>query len=126
MPKTATLEDIARIKEAFLEAVGRCKQIGFDFIEIHGAHGYLLHQFTDPISNVRTDQYGGSLENRLRLPLEIARAIRQACDGSLFYRVSATDWLEDHLGPEKGHPGEEEEYSWWYVATGHFMVHTDV
>jgi len=88
---------------------------GFDYIEIHGAHGYLFHEFTDPITNKRTDHYGGSLENRLRLPLEVAQIVRQAWDGPLFYRVSASDWLDDVLGPEKARPGEKEEYAWWGI-----------
>lgn len=65
-----------------------------DFIEIHGAHGYLLHSFYSPLSNNRTDIYGGSLENRLRLPVEVARTVRQAWDKPLFFRFSATDWAE--------------------------------
>lgn len=75
-----------------------------DFIEIHGAHGYLLHSFYSPLSNNRTDQYGGSLENRLRLPLRIAQTIRDAWGPSkpLFFRLSATDWAES----EKDDQGE--------------------
>ncbi|CAE7150458.1 unnamed protein product [Rhizoctonia solani] len=104
-PKAMTLDDISALEKAFLDAVERCKQIGFDFIEVHGAHGYLLHQFCSPLSNNRTDIYGGSLENRLRLPLQIVRAVRQAWgdDKPLFYRVSATDWAE---GPEQDASGE--------------------
>ncbi|CUA68386.1 Putative NADPH dehydrogenase C23G7,10c [Rhizoctonia solani] len=104
-PKAMTLEDIDALEKAYLDAVERCKQIGFDFLEIHGAHGYLLHSFSSPLSNDRTDIYGGSLDNRLRLPLRIVRAVRQAWDDEkpLFYRVSASDWAE---GPEQDATGE--------------------
>ena len=65
-------------------------------VEIHGAHGYLLHSFCSPLSNLRTDDYGGSFENRMRFPLEVARAVRDAWpqDKPVFYRISATDWFE--------------------------------
>lgn len=76
--------------------------------------GYFLHEFIDPISNKRTDKYGGSLENRLRLPLEIAEVVRQKWDKPLFYRLSATDWLEESLGKEKNANGE---WVWWYVLS---------
>lgn len=69
-----------------------------DFIEVHAAHGYLQHEFTSPLSNTRTDQYGGSLENRLRFPLQVTKRLRAVWDKPLFIRISATDWAE---GPEK-------------------------
>ncbi|QRV77882.1 NADH:flavin oxidoreductase/NADH oxidase [Ceratobasidium sp. AG-Ba] len=99
-PRAMTEQEIDGIAQSFVDAVERCKKIGFDFIEIHGAHGYLIHSFYSPLSNNRTDEYGGSLENRLRLPLRIARTVREAWGPSkpLFFRVSATDWAE---GPEK-------------------------
>ncbi|CCO32633.1 hypothetical protein BN14_06696 [Rhizoctonia solani AG-1 IB] len=95
-PKAMALEDIDTLERAYIDAVERCKLIGFDFIEIHGAHGYLLHSFCSPHSNNRVDIYGGSLENRIRLPLRIVRAVRKAWgdDKPLFYRVSASDWAE--------------------------------
>ncbi|ORY34039.1 hypothetical protein BCR39DRAFT_518221 [Naematelia encephala] len=114
-PVEASSEYIADLKQSWLNAVERCKQIGYDFVEIHGAHGYLFHEFVDPISNKRTDQYGGSFENRIRLPLEVAKAIRAAWDGPLFYRLSASDWLEDVLGPEKAYPGQKEEWAFWGI-----------
>jgi len=87
------------IEQAFVDAVRRCKEIGFDFIEVHAAHGYLLHSFYSPLSNNRTDDYGGSLENRLRFPLQIIHRVRQEwSDKPLFVRISATDWAE---GPER-------------------------
>ncbi|KAL7416865.1 NADH:flavin oxidoreductase/NADH oxidase [Mrakia frigida] len=97
-PKEASEEYLARVVQAFVDATRRAKEAGFDFIEIHGAHGYLLHSFNSPLSNIRTDRYGGSFENRIRLSLEIAKAVRTNWDGPLFYRVSGTDWAE---GPER-------------------------
>ncbi|OSD03240.1 FMN-linked oxidoreductase [Trametes coccinea BRFM310] len=96
-PKTMTKEQMQRVMDAFLQAVERCKKIGYDFLEVHTAHGYLLHEFLSPLSNARTDQFGGSLENRMRFPLEIARRVRAAWDKPLFLRLSATDWAD---GPE--------------------------
>ncbi|OWZ58869.1 oxidoreductase [Cryptococcus neoformans c8] len=111
-PIEASIEYLESLKKAYADAVERCSKIGFDFIEIHGAHGYFLHEFIDPISNKRTDKYGGSLENRLRLPLEIAEIVRQKWDKPLFYRLSATDWLEESLGKEKNANGE---WVWWGI-----------
>ncbi|KAJ7110022.1 hypothetical protein C8R44DRAFT_801208 [Mycena epipterygia] len=102
-PKALTEEDIKYVEDAFVAATERCKQIGFDFIEIHGAHGYLLHEFVSPLSNTRTDQYGGSLENRLRFPTRLLQRIREVwTDKPLFVRISASDWAE---GPEKAEDG---------------------
>lgn len=87
---------IERIVDAFEAAALRAVQAGFQVIEIHAAHGYLLHEFLSPLSNRRTDQYGGSLENRMRLPLRVAARLR-AClpeELPLFVRISATDWVE--------------------------------
>ncbi|AAW40788.1 oxidoreductase, putative [Cryptococcus deneoformans JEC21] len=111
-PIEASIEYLESLKKAYADTVERCSKIGFDFIEIHGAHGYFLHEFVDPISNKRTDKYGGSLENRLRLPLEIAEIVRQKWDKPLFYRLSATDWLEESLGKEKNANGE---WVWWGI-----------
>ncbi|CAE7100048.1 unnamed protein product, partial [Rhizoctonia solani] len=93
-PHALTEEGIRGLIQAYADAVERCKQIGFDFIEIHGAHGYLIHSFYSPISNFRTDKYGGSLENRMRFPLEVIRTVRAAWNKPLFFRFSATDWAE--------------------------------
>lgn len=95
-PKALTVDDIAALKAKFVTAVERCERLGFDMIELHAAHGYLLHQFLSPLSNKRTDAYGGSLENRMRLPLEIFSAMRQAWPESkpLGVRISAVDWVE--------------------------------
>ncbi|KAJ7161387.1 NADH:flavin oxidoreductase 2 [Mycena crocata] len=102
-PKIMTEEDMKYVEDAFVASVERCKQIGFDFIEVHGAHGYLIHEFVSPLSNTRTDQYGGSLENRLRYPTRLLEKIRQAWGNKpLFVRISASDWAE---GPEKAEDG---------------------
>jgi 2,4-dienoyl-CoA reductase (NADPH2) len=87
---------IQAVVAAFVAAARRAARAGFQFIEVHGAHGYLLHQFLSPLSNARTDAYGGGLEGRLRLPLEVASAVRSALpnDLALAFRVSATDWVE--------------------------------
>ena len=73
-----------------------------DFIELHAAHGYLFHNFLSPLSNKRTDQYGGSLENRMRWPLRVIKLMRDAWEGPFFVRISATDWADF---PEKGEDG---------------------
>jgi NADPH2 dehydrogenase len=87
---------LARVRNAFVATARRAERLGIDAIELHCAHGYLLHQFLSPISNRRTDQYGGSLENRMRFPLEIFEAIRAAfpADKPVGIKVSATDWVE--------------------------------
>ncbi|KAL1405417.1 hypothetical protein Q8F55_009048 [Vanrija albida] len=108
-PVAASLEYIESIKAAYVAAVERSKKAGFDYVEIHGAHGYFMHEFLSPISNQRTDQYGGSFENRIRLALEITKAVRAAWDGPLLFRVSATDWLDEVLGEEK----QGGEWKWW-------------
>lgn len=95
-PREMTSDDIAATVDAFRDAAMRSRQAGFDIAEVHGAHGYLLHQFCSPLSNQRTDEYGGSFDNRVRFPLEVARAVREAWPAELpvFYRLSATDWHE--------------------------------
>ena len=90
------LAGIAEIKAQFVAAADRAQRLGFDLIELHAAHGYLMHEFLSPLSNRRDDGYGGSLENRMRFPLEVFEAVRAACpdDKPLGVRVSATDWVE--------------------------------
>lgn len=85
-----------RIRVAFAEAAHRAARLGIDLVQLHGAHGYLLHQFLSPLSNTRTDEYGGSLENRMRFPLEVFDAVRAAfpADKPVTMRVSGTDWAE--------------------------------
>ena len=77
-PRAMTEDDMARVRDAFVDAAKRAVRIGFDAIELHFAHGYLLHSFVSPLSNKRNDDYGGSLEGRMRFPLEVARAVRAA------------------------------------------------
>ena len=88
---------LAEVKAGFVQAAHRAARLGLDAIQIHGAHGYLLHQFLSPISNRRDDGYGGSLENRLRFPLEVYDAVRAAfpAERPVTYRVSGTDWAVD-------------------------------
>lgn len=96
-PKAMTREDIQNFKRAFVAAVKRALAAGFDAIEIHNAHGYLLHEFLSPATNHRNDEYGGPFENRTRLTLELVDLTRQIIPDSmpLFLRISATDWLEE-------------------------------
>jgi len=98
-PTPQALDDagIARIREAFVAAARRALAVGFDEVELHMAHGYLLHAFLSPLSNRRTDGYGGTLANRMRLPLEIARAVRAALPSrmALGARITGTDWVDD-------------------------------
>ncbi|NVP57289.1 NADH:flavin oxidoreductase/NADH oxidase [Mycoplana rhizolycopersici] len=84
-----------RIRKAFADAARRAAKLGIDAVQIHGAHGYLLHQFLSPLSNTRADAYGGSLENRMRFPLEVFEAVREAfpAERPVTMRLSATDWV---------------------------------
>ncbi|MES1924776.1 NADH:flavin oxidoreductase/NADH oxidase [Salinisphaera sp. T31B1] len=93
-PKALSTDEMAEIVDAFVDAARRADEAGMDMIEVHGAHGYLLHEFVSPLSNRREDEYGGSLENRVRFPLEVVRAVRRVWPKHkpLFYRVSASDW----------------------------------
>ncbi len=95
-PRAMTTADIAQVTDDFVAAAQRGLTAGFQVIELHMAHGYLLHEFLSPLSNQRTDEYGGSLENRLRLPLAVARAVRAVVPQHLplFVRISATDWAD--------------------------------
>ncbi len=84
-----------RVRDDFVRAAGRAARLGIQGIELHGAHGYLLHEFLSPVANARTDAYGGSLENRLRFPLEVFDAVRAVfpAERPVWMRVSATDWV---------------------------------
>jgi 2,4-dienoyl-CoA reductase-like NADH-dependent reductase (Old Yellow Enzyme family) len=87
---------LRRVRDAFAASARRAARIGIDAVQLHGAHGYLLHEFLSPLSNRRTDEYGGSLENRMRFPLEVFDAVREAFppDRTVSVRVSGTDWIE--------------------------------
>lgn len=101
VPHALTEEEIGALVERWAEAAARAQKIGFDFIELHGAHGYLLAQFLSPLSNRRTDRYGGSLENRMRLILEVARAVRQAAPVLLLgARLSVSEWVDGGFSPD--------------------------
>ena len=91
-----TREDIAEVVDAFRKAAYRARRVGFDVVEVHAAHGYLIHEFLSPLSNTRTDEYGGSFENRIRLCLEVVSAVRDIWPENLplFARISSTDWIE--------------------------------
>jgi len=100
VPREMSEADIKRMVDAFARAAMRAQRIGLDAIEMHAAHGYLVHQFLSPLSNARKDRYGGSLENRMRAPLEVAAALRaswpkERCLGA---RITASDWVEGGFG----------------------------
>jgi 2,4-dienoyl-CoA reductase-like NADH-dependent reductase (Old Yellow Enzyme family) len=99
MPRAMTEDDMARVRAAFVDAARRAVRIGFDAVELHLAHGYLLHGFVSPISNTRNDNWGGSLEGRMRFPLEVARAVRAVIPGGTPYgaRLTGSDWLDGGL-----------------------------
>src|SRR5690606_21420709 len=91
-PHALTVDEIKGLVTAFVDATHRADSAGFDLIEIHAAHGYLLHSFLSPLSNQRTDDYGGSFENRARFLLEVVAAVRAVWDKPISVRISATDW----------------------------------
>ncbi|KAI8868512.1 NADH:flavin oxidoreductase/NADH oxidase, partial [Ramicandelaber brevisporus] len=97
-PREITLDEIQRVKKSFVNTARLADEAGFDVLEIHGAHGYLISSFLSPTSNTRTDDYGGSFENRIRLLLEIVQDIRESeawpANKPLFVRLSATEWVE--------------------------------
>lgn len=95
-PHALSTKEIQETVQQFRAAAERALQAGFEVLELHCAHGYLLHEFLSPLSNRREDEYGGSLENRCRLPLQIARELRELWpqDKPVFVRISATDWVE--------------------------------
>lgn len=96
MPRALSEKEIEEIIEQFGQAAERAQRAGFQIVEIHMAHGYLLHEFLSPLSNQRTDRFGGSLENRMRFPLQVAQEVRRRWPQSwpVFVRISATDWVE--------------------------------
>lgn len=102
-PAAMDIPSIERVVEAFAQAARRAVKLGLEVVELHGAHGYLLHQFLSPIANQRTDEYGGSLENRMRFPLQVARAVRDVVPRSLAVgmRITGTDWRDDGIGIEE-------------------------
>lgn len=95
-PREMTAADLERVREAFAQSARRAAALGLDAIELHAAHGYLLHEFLSPVSNRRTDRYGGSLANRMRFPLEVFAAVRSVWPEAkpLGVRISASDWID--------------------------------
>lgn len=102
-PASLDADGLRRIRDAFVDTARRAVRVGMQFIELHGAHGYLLHEFLSPLSNQRNDEYGGPLENRIRFPLEVFDAVRAAVDPAIpvGIRVSASDWIPHGLDIEQ-------------------------
>jgi 2,4-dienoyl-CoA reductase-like NADH-dependent reductase (Old Yellow Enzyme family) len=103
LPEALDKNGIQKVISDFKTATKRAVEAGYQVLEIHGAHGYLLHQFLSPLTNIRTDEYGGSFENRIRFTLEILEAVQSEwpSDLPLFIRISATDWAEGGWNPEE-------------------------
>jgi 2,4-dienoyl-CoA reductase-like NADH-dependent reductase (Old Yellow Enzyme family) len=102
-PRPLALDEagIATITAAFVAAAKRSADAGFDVVELHSAHGYLFHEFLSPLSNQRTDKYGGSFENRIRLLVEVVDAVRAVWSKPLWVRISATDWADGGWNPDE-------------------------
>ena len=102
-PEALDAAGLARVRDAFVQAALRADRAGFDVVELHAAHGYLLHEFASPLSNRRTDRYGGSLENRLRFPLEVAAAVREVWphEKGLGARITGSDWTDGGVTPDE-------------------------
>ncbi len=113
VPKEMTREDMVLVRDAFVASAERAIRCGFDLLEVHLAHGYLLSSFLTPVSNQRTDDYGGDLRSRARFPLEVVEAVRAVWTGPLSVRISATDWVEGGFGIE-----EAVALSGWLKAVG--------
>ncbi|MGD2138969.1 MAG: NADH:flavin oxidoreductase/NADH oxidase [Burkholderiales bacterium] len=101
VPQAMTGDDLIRVKQQFVDAAIRAARLGFDVVELHAAHGYLLHEFVSPISNQRNDEYGGSLKNRMRFPLEVFEAVRAVLPDSMACgaRITGTDWIAGGISP---------------------------
>jgi anthraniloyl-CoA monooxygenase len=102
IPREIDRAEMEKVKADFVDSARRAREAGFDLLEVHAAHGYLLSSFLSPVSNQRTDEYGGSLENRLRFPLEVFDAVRTVwpAGSPVTVRISATDWIEGGNGPD--------------------------
>lgn len=119
-PHALDRDGLARLREAFAAAARRAARLGVDGLEVHAAHGYLLHEFLSPLANQRTDEYGGALENRMRFPLEVFDAVRAAfaAERPVWVRVSANDWVEGGW-----HVGEAAELAKALKARGADAIH---
>lgn len=104
VPRALTIEDIKEIIAAFGKAAARAKRAGFDAVEIHGAHGFLLNEFYSPLTNLREDEYGGNREKRMRLPLEVVAEVKKSVgeDFPIFYRLGSDDMMDGGLTIEDG------------------------
>ncbi|MBQ3302337.1 MAG: NADH:flavin oxidoreductase, partial [Eggerthellaceae bacterium] len=125
VPFEASTEDLARIRDAFAVAALRAKRAGFDGVEVHAAHGYLLSQFLNPLFNKRTDEYGGSLENRARLACECVSAVREAVgeDYPVFVKMNSFDDKSDPQGSEGGYgEPESEQVARWLAEAGASVI----
>jgi len=100
-PHELDAKGMADIQAAFVKAAERADAMGIDAIELHAAHGYLMHQFLSPIANHRTDNYGGNFDNRIRFPMEVFQAVRAVFKGAVGVRISASDWVENGWTPEE-------------------------
>lgn len=119
-PTALDSSGLEEVKNQFASATKRAARLGFDLVQIHAAHGYLLHQFLSPLTNKRTDNYGGSFENRVRFPLEIFDVVREAfpADKGVSVRISATDWVEGGFNID-----EAVEFSKMLEARGVDVIH---
>ena len=100
-PQAMSVQDIANVQQAFVAAAMRAQAIGIEAVELHAAHGYLLHQFLSPLANLRDDAYGGDFAGRTRMVLEVFKAVRPVFKGSLGVRISASDWVDGGWTPEE-------------------------
>ncbi len=132
VPDELSISEIESLVDAFVQSAIRADRIGFQAIELHAAHGYLLHQFLSPISNLRNDRYGGSLGNRMRLPLDVFVAVREAWphDKPIGVRISATDWVPGGLTLDDTIAFAKELKSlgcdWIDVSSGGISQHQDI
>ncbi len=117
-PHSMNAAELQEMIDAFVTAAKRADRIGIDGVELHCAHGYLLHQFLSPIANQRSDEYGGSFENRIRFPLELFKAVRAAYSGVLGLRLSASDWIDGGWTAE-----ESTEFAARLKAAGANFIH---
>jgi anthraniloyl-CoA monooxygenase len=128
-PREITRDDMGRIRDEFVRSAGYANQAGFDMLELHMAHGYLLSSFISPLTNLRTDEYGGPIANRLRYPLELFRAVRASwpAEKPMSIRISATDWAPGGLSEEDllalARAFEEAGVDLIDVSTGQVVAH---
>ncbi|KAG0240285.1 hypothetical protein BG011_003720, partial [Mortierella polycephala] len=124
-PRELSVEEIHQVVKAFGEAARRAAKAGLDTVEIHGAHGYLIHNFLSPITNKRTDIYGGSLENRARMLLEVTKEVRDNFpkEKPIFLRVSASDLVEDVVDGPSWDIEQTVQIAKWVKDAGVDVIH---